>query len=237
MEIIPWAKGLIPGVSSMYEKFGGAAMELLEIGLIATIIILASALVLWALFSSLIIIQEYEIGVYMRLGKFKRNLGPGVHLVAPFISRVFRADTRIQTLDLGRQEVMSRDLSPTVLEALVQYRLTEPDKCLLKVEKYRSTLSQIAHATLRKMALKHDLEDLIRKQEIINNEFKTLMIAEGAPMGVEVVRTEIKDIDPVGPVKAAIEDKVAAEKERHAMILRADGRKRALQIEAEGRRG
>ena len=95
-------------------------MELLEIGLIATIIILASALVLWALFSSLIIIQEYEIGVYMRLGKFKKNLGPGVHLVAPFISRVFRADTRIQTLDLGRQEVMSRDLSPTVLEALVQ---------------------------------------------------------------------------------------------------------------------
>jgi regulator of protease activity HflC (stomatin/prohibitin superfamily) len=212
-------------------------MDILEIGLITTIIVLALTLFVWALFSSLIIIQEYEIGVYMRFGKFVKNLGPGIHTVAPFISRVFRADTRIQTMDLGRQEVMTRDLSPTVLEALVQYRLTEPDKTLLKVDKYKSNLSQIAQATMRKLSLEHDLEDLIRRQGMVNQEFKRKMTIEGEQMGVEIVRTEIKDIDPVGPVKAAIEDRIAAEKERQAMILRADGRKRALIMEAEGRKG
>jgi regulator of protease activity HflC (stomatin/prohibitin superfamily) len=212
-------------------------MELIEIGLIVTIIVLALTLFVWALFSSLIIIQEYEIGVYMRFGRYVKNLGPGVHLVAPFISRVFRADTRIQTIDLGRQEIMSKDLSPTVMEVIIQYKLSEPDKCLLKVDKYKSNLSLIAQATIRKLALEHDLEDLIRKQGLINQEFKKLMTGEGEAIGVEIVRTEIKDIDPVGPVKAAIEDKIAAERERQAMILRADGRKRALILESEGRRG
>jgi regulator of protease activity HflC (stomatin/prohibitin superfamily) len=212
-------------------------MELVEIGLIVTIIILALTLFVWALFSSLIIIQEYEIGVYMRFGRYVKKLGPGVHLVAPFISRIFRADTRVQTMDLGRQEIMTKDLSPTVMEVIIQYRLTEPDKCLLKVDKYKSNLSVIAQATMRKLSLQYDLEDLIKKQGTINQQFKKIMTKEGEEIGVEIVRTEIKDIDPVGPVKAAIEDKIAAERERQAMILRADGRKRALILESEGRRG
>ncbi|MGA1793930.1 MAG: SPFH domain-containing protein [Thermoplasmatota archaeon] len=211
-------------------------MDILEIVLVASIIVLAVILFVWALFSSLIIIQEYEIGVYMRFGRYVRNLGPGVHLVTPFVSRVFRADTRIQTMDLGRQEVMSKDLSPTVIETIVHYRLAEPDKCILKVDKYKSNLTQVAQATIRKMALQHDLEDLIRHQEKVNEEFRKKMTAEGEPFGVEVVRTEIKDIDPVGPIKAAIEDRIAAERERQAMILRADGKKRALILENEGRR-
>lgn len=211
-------------------------MEILEIGLIASIIILTLVLFVWALFSSLIIIQEYEIGVYMRFGRYIKNLRPGVHLVTPFVSRVFRADTRIQTLDLGRQEIMSKDLSPTVVETLVLYKLAEPDKCILKVEKYKSTLTQVAQANIRKIALLYDLEDLIRLQGKVNDEFRKKMISEAEPFGIEVVRTEIKDIDPVGPIKAAIEDRIAAERERQAMILRADGRKRALIMENEGRR-
>ncbi|MGA1866604.1 MAG: SPFH domain-containing protein, partial [Thermoplasmatota archaeon] len=178
-------------------------MEILEIGLIASIIILTLVLFVWALFSSLIIIQEYEIGVYMRFGRYIKNLRPGVHLVTPFVSRVFRADTRIQTLDLGRQEIMSKDLSQTVIETLVHFKLAEPDKCILMVEKYRSTLTQVAQANIRKIALLYDLEDLIRLQGKVNDEFRKKMISEAEPFGIEVVRTEIKDIDPVGPIKAA----------------------------------
>ncbi|MBN1538683.1 MAG: SPFH/Band 7/PHB domain protein [Candidatus Thermoplasmatota archaeon] len=211
-------------------------MDILEIGLIASIVILTLVLFVWALFSSLIIVQGYEIGVYMRFGRHVRNLRPGVHLVTPFVSRVFRADTRIQTLDPGRQEIMSKDLSPTVVETLVQYRLTEPDKCIFKIEKYRSAFTQIAQANMRKIALLYDLEDLIRHQGKVNDEFRKTMAAEAGPFGIEIVRTEIKDIDPAGPIKAAIEDRIAAERERQAMILRADGRKRALIMENEGRR-
>ncbi|MGA1872553.1 MAG: SPFH domain-containing protein [Thermoplasmatota archaeon] len=209
---------------------------MIEIVLIASIIVLALILFIWALFSSLIIIQEYEIGVYMRFGRYVKNIGPGVHIVTPFVSRVFRADTRIQTMDLGRQEIMSKDLSPTIIEAVVHYRLAEPDKCILKVDKYKSNLTQVAQATMRKLALMHDLEDLIRHQEEVNAEFKKRMKTEAEVFGVEVIRTEIKDIDPVGPIKAAIEDRIAAERERQAMILRADGRKRALMLENEGRK-
>ncbi|MFW3146815.1 MAG: SPFH domain-containing protein [Thermoplasmatota archaeon] len=195
------------------------------------------ALLIWALFSSLVIIQEYEIGIYMKLGRYKKSLGPGLHLVTPFVSRIHRADTRIQTMELGRQEVMSRDLSPTLLDSIVQYRLAEPEKCLLKVDKYRSNLSSIAQTTLRKLAKDYDLEIMIRDQEKINAEFQRRMKSEGQPFGIEIVRTEIKDIDPVGPIKAAMEDRIAAEKERQAMILRADGKKRAMMLEAEALQG
>ena len=212
-------------------------MEMLEIALITAIGLLAGLLIIWAMTSSMIIIQEYETGVYMRLGRFIKNLGPGLHMVAPFVSKVYRADRRLQTIDLGRQEVMTSDLSPTVVEAMVQYQLDRPDLSLLKVERYKTTLSQIAHSTLRKLALSHDLEGLIRNQASVNREFKSKMVREAEPFGITIVRTEINEIDPVGPVKAAIEDKIAAEKERQAMILRADGRKRALIMEREGREG
>lgn len=197
----------------------------------------ALILFIWAFTSSLVIIQEYETGVYMRLGRFIKNFSPGIHFVVPFISRVYRVDTRILTLDLGRKEIMTRDMSPTVVEALVQYRVEEPQKSMFKYEKYKNTLTQIAHVRLRKLALEHDLESLIRNQESINKKFKTELEEEFHPMGIVIHRTELREIEPVGPVKAAMEDKLAAEKERQAMILRADGRKRALLMEAEGRRG
>lgn len=219
----------------LYLKFGGSLLEYVEIILISVIITLVLALLVWALFSSLIIIQEYEIGVYMRIGKFKKTLGPGLHLVTPFISRVHRADTRIQTIDLGRQEVMSRDLSPTILDAIIQIRLNEPEKTLLKVDKYRSTLTNIAQTSLRKLALQYDLEDLIRKQGVVNSTFFKQMSSEGAQIGIQIIRTEIKNIDPVGPIKAAMEDRIAAEKERQSIILRADGKRRALMMENEAR--
>ncbi len=211
-------------------------MDVVEIVLISAIGLLAGSLIVWALASSIIIIQEYETGVYLRLGKFVKNLGPGLHLVAPFVSRIYRADKRLQTLDLGRQEVMTKDLSPTVIEAIVQYNIDRPDLSLLKVDKYKTNLNQIAQTTIRKLALNQDLETLIRNQDRINAEFKRRMKQEADSFGLTVVRTEIRDIDPVGPVKAAIEDRVAAEKEREAMILRADGKKRALLLEMEGRR-
>lgn len=211
-------------------------LEYIEIVLISIIVTLILALLVWALFSSMVIIQEYEIGIYMRLGRFKRSLGPGLHIVFPFISRVHRADTRLQTIDLGRQEVMSKDLSPTVLDAIVQFRLSEPDKTLLKVDKYRSTLTNIAQTTIRKIVLDYDLEDLIRKQAQVNDTFFRRMKTEGETIGIEIRRTEIKNIDPVGPIKAAMEDRIAAERERQSIILRADGRRRALIMENEARR-
>jgi regulator of protease activity HflC (stomatin/prohibitin superfamily) len=211
-------------------------METLEIILISAIGLLAGSLFVWALASSMIIIQEYETGVYLRLGKYVKNLGPGLHLVAPFVSKVYRADKRIQTLDLGRHEVMTKDLSPTVIEAIVQYSIDKPDRSLLKIDKYKTNLNQIAYTTLRKLALAYDLEGLIRHQDRMNSVFFKKMTKEVEPFGLKIVRTEIRDIDPVGPVKAAIEDRIAAEKEREAMILRADGKKKALQLEMEGRR-
>ncbi len=211
-------------------------METLEIVLLSAIGLLAGSLFIWALASSMIIIQEYEIGVYLRLGRFVKNLGPGLHLVAPFISKVYRADKRLQTLDLGRQEIMTSDLSPTVIEAIVQYNIDRPDLSLLKVDKYKTNLSHIAQTTIRKLALAYDLESLIRDQDRLNKDFMKKMMEESTPFGLTVIRTEIREIDPVGPVKAAIEDRMAAVKEREAMILRADGKKRALQLELEGKR-
>ncbi len=207
-----------------------------EIALVAAIVALALVLFFWTLLSSVVIIQQYESGVYMRLGRYKRTLGPGLHLVAPFVSRIYRADTRAQVLDIGRTELMTRDMSPVVVEAFIQYRMVRPDNSLLKVEKYRSTLSQISHVTMRKLVLEHDLDDILRNIPTIGKQLKERLSSEGETLGVEIVRAEIKELEPVGPIKAAIEDRIAAEKERQAMILRADGRKRAMMMDAEGKR-
>ncbi len=207
----------------------------IEIFLIIALIFLSISLFLWALISSLIIIQEYELGMYMRLGRYVKTLKPGVHVVIPYISRVYRVDTRMQTLEVNRMEIMTKDLSPTILEAIVQFRLKEPEKSLLTVEKYKSTLNHIAQSHIRNITINRTLEELIRGQNGINREFKTGMIKEGTELGMEIIRAEFKEIEPVGPVKAAIEDRIAAEKERQAMILRADGRKQALIMEASAR--
>jgi regulator of protease activity HflC (stomatin/prohibitin superfamily) len=131
---------------------------------------------------------------------------------------------------------MTKDLSPTVVEATVQYRLEEPQKSLLKYDKFRSSLNHISHSTLRKLALEYDLDDLFRSQIAVNDEYKKRLDSEFSQMGLIIVRTEIREIDPVGPVKAAIEDRIAAEKERQAMILRADGKRKAILMEAEALR-
>ncbi|MDG6225204.1 MAG: SPFH domain-containing protein [Candidatus Thermoplasmatota archaeon] len=214
-------------------EFGAGFVELVLIGAAAG---LTAILLVWGIVSSIVIIQQYEKGVLMRLGKFRKNLGPGLHLVFPFLSRVYRVDTRIQTIDLGRQEVMTKDLSPTVIESMVQYRMEDPEKSLLGYDKYRASLNHIAHSTLRKIILGYELEDLFRKQNEVNQALKGMLKEEFEPMGLVIVRTELKDIDPVGPVKAAIEDRIAAEKERQAMILRADGRRKAILMESEAHR-
>jgi regulator of protease activity HflC (stomatin/prohibitin superfamily) len=213
----------------------GSFAETVEMLLLGVVLGLAAIIIIWGLFSSIVIIQQYEQGVLMRLGRYRGTIGPGLHLVTPFISRVYRVDTRIQTIDLGRHEVMTKDLSPTVIEAMVQYRLDDPEKSLLKYDKYRSTLSQLAHSTLRKLALEYDLEELYRKQLAINESYMKRLSEDFAPMGLVIVRTELREIDPVGVVKAAIEDRIAAEKERQAMILRADGKRKAILMESEAR--
>ena len=210
-------------------------METTETALLLIIGFLAAVLILWAFVSSLVIVQEYEVGLYMRLGRYRKNLAPGIHFTLPFVSRVYRVDKRVQTLETGRKEVMTRDLSPTLIEAVVQYQVVEPQKCLLKVDKFKSNLSQKAHSVIREMIIGRDLDQVLRNQRPLNMEFKNRMIREAAEMGIRIETAEFKEIDPVGPVKAAIEDRIAAEKERQAMILRADGRRKALLMEAEGR--
>ncbi len=204
--------------------------------LLGAVIGLATVIFIWGLVSSIVIIQQYERGVLMRLGRYKGTIAPGLHLVIPFVSRVYRVDTRVQTIDLGRHEVMTKDLSPTIIEAMVQYRLEDPEKSLLKYDKYRSTLNHLAHSTLRKLALEYDLEELFRRQLEINESFKSRLSFDFEPMGLSIVRTELREIDPVGVVKAAIEDRFAAEKERQAMILRADGKRKAIIMESEALR-
>jgi len=211
-------------------------VQIVELALLGAVAGLTFVLVVWGLISSITIIQEYELGVLMRLGRYRKNLGPGLHLVFPFVSRIYRVDTRVQTLDLGRHEVMTKDLSPTVIETMVQYKMEQPQHSLLKYDKYRTSVSQISHSTIRKLFLQYELEEIYRRQTEINDLYRRNLEKEFAPMGIVVVRTEIREIDPVGPVKAAIEDRIAAEKERQATILRADGKKRALLLEAEGRK-
>jgi regulator of protease activity HflC (stomatin/prohibitin superfamily) len=182
------------------------------------------------------IIQAYEQGLLIVLGKFKRRLNPGVNLVPPLISKVVRLDLRTQTLDVPRQEVITKDNSPTNVDAIIYIKVIQPDKAFFEVQNYKMATIYLAQTTLRSIIGDMELDEILYNRERINTRLRDILDEATDAWGVRVEAVEIREVDPVGPVKAAMEEQTSAERERRAAILRADGQKRSAILEAEGRK-
>ncbi len=180
------------------------------------------------------IIQPYEQGLLMVLGSFKRKLNPGLNFVPPLISAVEKLDLRTQTLDVPRQEVITKDNSPTNVDAIIYIKVIEPDKAFFEVQHYKNATIYLAQTTLRSVIGEMELDEILSNRERINNQLRDILDEATDAWGVKVESVEIREVDPSGPVKSAMEAQTSAERQRRAAILLADGSKRSQILKAEG---
>src|SRR3954465_13008428 len=169
------------------------------------------------------ILREYERGVIFRLGKLLGAKGPGLILLWPMVDRMVKMDLRVVTIDVARQEVMTRDNVPVTVDAVVYFRVIDPIAAVVKVENFWKATSLIAQTTLRSVLGQAPLDDLLAQRDVINQKLQEIIDRQTEPWGVKVTSVEVKDVSLPDTMKRAMAKQAEAERERRAKIVNAEG--------------
>ncbi len=169
------------------------------------------------------ILREYERGVIFRWGKLRGAKGPGLIFLIPFIDRMVRMDLRVVTIDVPRQEVMTRDNVPATVDAVVYFRVVDPQAAVVKVENYLKASSLIAQTTLRSVLGQSALDELLAHRDKINLQLQAIIDRQTDPWGVKVSMVEVRDVVLPDGMKRAMAKQAEAERERRATIVNAEG--------------
>jgi len=173
--------------------------------------------------TSVRILKEYERGVGFRLGRLRGPLGPGVCLVLPGLDKLVRVDLRVVTLTIPPQEVITRDNVPARVNAVVLFRVVDPERSVMAVENHAVATSQIAQTTLRSVVGRADLDTLLAHRADLNDDLAASIAAQTEPWGVEVAVVEIKDVEIPEAMQRAMAREAEAERERRAKVISARG--------------
>jgi regulator of protease activity HflC (stomatin/prohibitin superfamily) len=195
-----------------------------NIGL-GTVIILLVAL----LISAIRILREYERGVIFMLGRFWKVKGPGLIIVIPGVQQMVRVDLRVVTMDVPSQDVISRDNVSVKVNAVLYFRVVDPERCIIQVENYFDATSQLAQTTLRAVLGKHELDEMLAEREKLNLDVQQILDAQTDAWGIKVTNVEIKHIDLNETMIRAIARQAEAERERRAKVIHAEGEKQAAE--------
>jgi regulator of protease activity HflC (stomatin/prohibitin superfamily) len=180
-------------------------------------------------------IQPYQQGIVTLFGSYKRTINPGLHFIHPLAS-VTRIDLRTQVLEVPRQEVITKDNSPTNVDAIIYIKVVDAPKAIFQVQDYHIATVALAQTTLRSIIGDMELDEVLYNRERINTRLRDILDEATDRWGVRVEAVEIKEVDPVGPVKSAMEEQTSAERQRRAAVLRADGEKRSAILVSEGQK-
>ena len=194
------------------------------------------AVIILVLFARMIYtISPYQQGIVVLLGSYKRLINPGFNLVSP-LATVMKIDLRTQVLEVPRQEVITKDNSPTNVDAIIYIKVVDAPKAIFQVQDYHVATVALAQTTLRSIIGDMELDEILYNRERINTRLRDILDEATDKWGVRVDAVEIKEVDPVGPVKTAMEEQTAAERQRRAAVLRADGEKRSAILVSEGQK-
>ena len=188
-----------------------------------TIALAVAIILLIFLMSSIKIIPEYEKGVIFRLGRLVGARGPGMFLVVPIIERMFRVDTRVITMDVPAQEVISRDNVTIRVNAVLYFRVLDPNKAVVNVMDYIRATMQIAQTTLRSVVGQVELDEMLSQRDQINHRLQQIIDEQTEPWGIKVTIVEIKDVELPQSMQRAMAKQAEAEREKRAKIIHADG--------------
>lgn len=169
------------------------------------------------------ILREYERGVIFRLGKLLGAKGPGMILLWPVVDRMVKMDLRVVTIDVSKQEVMTRDNVPATVDAVVYFRVIDPVAAVVKVENFWKATSLIAQTTLRSVLGQAELDELLAHRDKINQTLQEIIDRQTDPWGIKVTSVEIKDVALPESMKRAMAKQAEAERERRAKIVNAEG--------------
>ena len=169
------------------------------------------------------VLREYERGVIFRLGKLLCAKGPGLIFLIPIVDRMVRMDLRVVTIDIPRQEVMTHDNVPVSVDAVLYFRVIDPQAAVVKVENFLKATSLIAQTTLRSVLGQAELDELLAHREKINQTLQEIIDRQTDPWGIKVTAVEVKDVALPDTMKRAMAKQAEAERERRAKIVNAEG--------------
>src|SRR5215472_5367553 len=169
------------------------------------------------------ILREYERGVIFRLGKLLGTKGPGLILLIPIVDRMVKMDLRVITIDVNRQEVMTRDNVPVTVDAVVYFRVINPEASVVRVENYLKATSLISQTTLRSVLGQAELDELLAQRDKINLHLQEIIDHQTDPWGIKVTAVEVKDVVLPDGMKRAMARQAETERERRAKIINAEG--------------
>ncbi len=202
----------------------GALIAILIVAFIFFVIILPQALR---------VLREYERGVIFRLGKLQGAKGPGIIFLIPIVDRMVKMDLRVVTIDVARQEIMTKDNVPVTVDAVVYFRVVNPTDAVVKVENFWKATSLIAQTTLRSVLGQASLDDLLSQRDSINQKLQEIIDRQTEPWGVKVTAVEVKDVSLPDSMKRAMAKQAEAERERRAKITNAEGEFQAAEKMAQ----
>jgi regulator of protease activity HflC (stomatin/prohibitin superfamily) len=210
-----------PILDPYYEAYKEVVM-----GITVSIVI---ALVVLFLASAIKIVREYERGVIFRLGRLIGAKGPGLFLIIPIVDKMVKVDLRTITLDVPPQEVITRDNVPASVNAVVYFRVIEPQAAVVEVFDFVEATRQISMTTLRSILGKAELDEILSEREKLNRELQTIIDEHTDPWGIKVITVEIKDVKIPTDMQRAIARQAEAERERRAKIINAEGELQAAE--------
>ena len=169
------------------------------------------------------VLREYQRGVVFRLGKLLRAKGPGLVLLIPFVDRIVTVDLRVITIDVPKQDTMTRDNVPVTVDAVLYFRVVDPEAAIVKVEDFLRATSLIAQTTLRSVIGQVELDEVLAEREKINHRLQEIIDHQTDPWGIKVTAVEVKDVLLPEGMRRAMARQAEVERERRAKIINAEG--------------
>ncbi|MCL7930653.1 slipin family protein [Halomonas llamarensis] len=180
-------------------------------------------LVVMLIAASIRILPEYKRGVVFFLGRFQTVKGPGLVIVIPAIQKMQVIDLRVITMDVPEQDVISQDNVTVKVNAVLYFRVVDPEKAIIQVENFTQATSQLAQTTLRSVLGKHDLDEMLSERDKLNDDIQEIIDAQTEAWGIKVANVEIKHVDLDESMIRAIARQAEAERERRAKVIHAEG--------------
>jgi len=197
--------------------------------IIGTVVLAAVIFLILLLAASIKIVNEYERGIIFRLGRLVGARGPGLFFLIPIVDTMVKVDLRTVTMDVPPQEVITKDNVPVKVNAVVYFRIVNPENAIVQVENYFVATSLFAQTTLRSILGQSELDDLLVEREKINMQLQKIIDVHTDPWGIKVSSVEVKDVELPEGMKRAMAKQAEAERERRAKIINAEGELQAAE--------
>lgn len=194
---------------------------------------IVAALVIVLLYNTIKILKEYERGVILFLGRFQTVKGPGLIVLIPGLQKMIKVDLRVIVMDVPTQDVISRDNVSVKVNAVIYFRIVDPEKAVLRVANVFEATSQLSQTTLRSVLGRHELDDMLAERDKLNEDIQGLLDQRTDNWGIKVANVEIKHVDLDESMIRAIAQQAEAERSRRAKIINAEAEKQAAQMLAE----